>query len=523
VTASPAIEGTSTPSLRRRVTVTVLALIAALLLVVGVAVDLALEAQLRRDLHDRLVAATDRAVRLSEAGMSPEALAAELTGGGIRVRIVASNGASYGDPAIDPNTTAGPHPPPLPPPPRPGDPRPPRAPRPPPDATSTVVTQKLPTGARLILVADTTPITDVRRALRVVMFIAGAATLLLAALLLSAAVRGALRPLDRLTALAGRITSGDRGRRLRPDRTDTELGRAATAFDGMLDALEATEIRAQAAARDAQTAAEQARRAEAETRQFLSDAAHELRTPLAGIHAVAEQLAASHSTDTDPRQRWRSTLLMRETARTARLVNDMLDIARIDAGLPLVLETIDLGQLLDAELDRARILAPQLTVRRTGPASLPLRADAVRISQIVSNLLDNARRHTPPGGTITATLTAVGDQAELTITDTGPGVPDHERERIFHRLVRLSDARDRDSGGAGLGLPIAVGLARAHHGDLTYLPAQQRSASRTSGPRSAASGVRRRGGLSAARSARQRRTRRPGRAPVPGRAGPQPG
>jgi two-component system, OmpR family, sensor kinase len=470
VTAPPAIEDTSTPSLRRRVTLTVLALITLLLLVVGVTVDLALGAQLRRDLHDRLAATADRADRLSEVGMSPDALAAELTGGGIRVRIVASNGASYGDPAIDPNTTAGQHPPP--PPPRFGDPRPPRAPRPPPDATSTVVTHKLPTGARLILVADTTPITDVRRELRVVMLIAGAATLILAALLLSAAVRGALRPLDRLTALAGRITTGDRGRRLLPDRTNTELGRAATAFDGMLDALEATEIRAQTAAHDAQTAAEQARRAEAETRQFLSDAAHELRTPLAGIHAVAEQLAASHSTDTDPRQRRRATLLMRETARTARLVNDMLDIVRIDVGLPLVLATIDLGQLLDAELDRARILVPQLTVRRTGSASLPLRADAVRISQIVSNLLDNARRHTPPGGTITATLTAVGDQAELTITDTGPGVPDHERERIFHRLVRLSDARDRDSGGAGLGLPIALGLARAHHGDLTYLPAE---------------------------------------------------
>jgi two-component system, OmpR family, sensor kinase len=475
VITPPASDRTPTPSLRRRVTLTVLAVIAVLLLVVGVAIDLALGVQLRRDVHDRLVATADRATALSQAGVSPAALVGQLVGGTIRVRIITPDGTSYGDPAIDPNTTAGQHPAPPPPPPpspRPGHPRPPPPPRPPPDATSTVLTHQLPTGARVILVSDTTPITAVRRELRVVMLLAGIATLILAALLLWAAVRGALRPLDRLTALAGLITSGDRGRRLRPDRADTELGRAATAFDGMLDALEATEIRAQTAAHDAQTAARQARRAASETRQFLSDAAHELRTPLAGIHAIAEQLAASHTTQADPRQRRRATLLMRETARTARLVNDMLDIARIDSGLPLVIDTVDLGQLLDAELDRARILAPRLTLHRTGPATLPLRADPVRISQILSNLLDNARRHTPPGGTITATLTTIADQAELTITDTGPGVPEGERERIFQRLVRLSDARDRDTGGAGLGLPIARGLARTHHGDLTCLPAE---------------------------------------------------
>lgn len=88
----------------------------------------------------------------------------------------------------------------------------------------------------------------------------------------------------------------------------------------------------------------------------------------------------------------------------------------------------------------------------------------------MSNLLDNARCHTPPGGTITATLTTTADHAELTITNTGTGIPESERERIFHRLVRLSDARERESGGAGLGLPIARGLARAHHGNLTCLP-----------------------------------------------------
>ncbi|WP_198157819.1 sensor histidine kinase, partial [Mycobacterium celatum] len=92
----------------------------------------------------------------------------------------------------------------------------------------------------------------------------------------------------------------------------------------------------------------------------------------------------------------------------------------------------------------------------------------------LSNLLDNARRHTPPGGRITIDLNRRDETglevAEVTITDTGPGIPKEQRERIFERLVRLDTARTRDHGGAGLGLPIAPALARAHGGDLTCLP-----------------------------------------------------
>ncbi len=114
-----------------------------------------------------------------------------------------------------------------------------------------------------------------------------------------------------------------------------------------------------------------------------------------------------------------------------------------------------------------RTLSPGLTVVRAGdPGPVPMRVDPGRIAQILADLGDNARRHTPPGGTITVGL----DDAAVTVTDTGPGVPPDERERIFERLVRLDDARDRESGGAGLGLAIARGLARAHGGDLIYVP-----------------------------------------------------
>ncbi|KZS78383.1 two-component sensor histidine kinase [Mycobacterium kansasii] len=463
----PAVDpATPTPSLQRRVVLLVVALLAGLLVVLGVTVDVTLGLQARRNLHDRLMAATSRADALVAAHTSPELLAAQLNGGSVRALLVTADGSAYGDRSISPATTAGPvvqappgYPPPLPPGPHP-------PPGLPPDTTATAVVHPLPDGSRLILVADTTQTTQVTRQLRQLMIAAGLGTLAVAALLLVVVSRTALRPLDRLAALAQDITTGDRGRRLRPDRTDTELGRAASAFDGMLDALEASELRARQAADSAQ-------RAESATRQFLVDAAHELRTPIAGIQAAAEQLATTasrHEADAVARGQYRrASLLLSDARRAGRLVADMLDLSRIDAGLSLDVHDADLGAIVDAEVHRAAMLAPNLTVSRTGLGSLAIAADPTGVAQILSNLLDNARRYTPAGGSITVGLSAGGGVAEVTVTDTGPGIPDDERYRIFERLVRLDAGRARDHGGAGLGLPIARALARAHGGDLVCL------------------------------------------------------
>ncbi|MGZ4530188.1 MAG: sensor histidine kinase [Mycobacterium sp.] len=474
---------TRTPSLQRRVTLVVVALLVMLLVMLGVTIDVSLGVLARRNLHDRLNAAASHAEALDAAHTSPDLLAAELNGGGVRALLVTADGATYGDRGISPETVAGPvAPPPFPPappfapPPRaPGPnfpppvapPWPPPPPPPPPEATATAVVRPLPDGARVILVADTTQTTQVTHQLRLLMIGAGVVTLLAAALLLVAVSRVALRPLDRLTALANDIRTGDRGRRLRPDRTDTELGRAATAFDGMLDALETSERRAQ-------RAADAAQRAETATRRFLVDAAHELRTPIAGIQVAAEQLANSASQqqgdDVADGQYRRASLLLSDARRAGRLVSDMLDLSRIDAGLPLDIRDVDLAAIADAEADRAAMLAPQLTVSRTGVAELNVNADTTRLAQILSNLLDNARRYTPPGGAITIDVRMHDGAAEVTVTDSGPGIPDDERERIFERLVRLDAGRARDHGGAGLGLPIARALAHAHGGELVCLP-----------------------------------------------------
>ncbi|MBI3692495.1 MAG: HAMP domain-containing histidine kinase, partial [Mycolicibacterium aromaticivorans] len=163
-------------------------------------------------------------------------------------------------------------------------------------------------------------------------------------------------------------------------------------------------------------------------------------------------------------------LVLTETRRAGRLVADMLDLSRIDSGLHIDWQPCDLAIIADQARDRAEMLSPAITIVRTGAATLPIVTDPQRVAQILANLTENARRYTPDGGTVTIDLSRPGSHAEIMVSDTGPGVADAERERIFERLVRLDAARTRDHGGAGLGLPIARGLARALGGNLTCLP-----------------------------------------------------
>lgn len=461
---------TPTPSLRRRVTVATVGLIAILLLALGAAIDEVVEVQLNRDLESRLADDVVRAANLVKVGVGPAELVAQLQAQRIRVQVIGPDGTRYGDRSLD--TSASP-----PPPPQTGPVQPPTAK----ERSSKAVTRVLRDGSTLIMVAKTNGIQARRAQLRRDLLIGGTATLILIAVLVRLVVGRALAPLQRITSTAEQITHGDRGRRLRPDRPTTELGHAAAAFDNMLDALETAET-------NARRAAEAAQRAESKTRRFLSDAAHELRSPVTAIQAVAQQLTAStegtgHDDASLSRLRRYAALLGGETRRAGRLVSDLLDIAGIDAGAALRNEQVDLVDVVAAEVERAAMLAPSVTVRLVGDdARLPIRADPGRITQILSNVLDNARRYTPRGGEITVRTAARDRTAEVTVVDSGPGIPDADRERVFDRLVRLDDARDRGSGGAGLGLSIARGLAEAHHGTLECLPHEPGAAFRLSLP-----------------------------------------
>ncbi|WP_155288515.1 sensor histidine kinase [Rhodococcoides fascians] len=452
---------TPTPSLRMRVVATVVVLFAALLVIVGSSVDVVLGQQLRRDLEARLSDRATRAVELVESGVGPGDLVQALQGDAIRVRVTAADGTVYGAPGSGP---PGPDIRPATPAPPAGQSRTPSPPGPPdplaPPSDSFEITEPLPDGSTLSLLGDTTAIADVRRQLRILMLGAGAVTLLLAAAALTVAVRRALSPLDSMTSVARRITNGDRGRRLLPTKPNTDLGRTASAVDEMLDALEDAERREAAAARTA-------RLAEEDMRRFLADAAHELRTPVAGISALAQSLQRDAEHRPDRVARW-SELLVGESSRASRLVGDMLDSVRAENTSDLDATDTDLADITRRTVERAALVMPDIRFDVDAAQPIPVHIDVGRIEQILSNVLDNAGRFTPSGGTIRV---AVGrdTHAFITVDDEGPGVAEADRERIFERLVRLNSARDRASGGVGLGLSIARTLARTHGGELVCL------------------------------------------------------
>ncbi|HVL84098.1 MAG TPA: ATP-binding protein [Pseudonocardia sp.] len=424
--------GLRTGSLRRRVTVSGLAVLAAVLLAVGVLTDVLFAAQSRADLRADLGTRAGLAVELAADGTDPDELVRRIEAPGIRAVVVEADGTVHGS-----GRRGGPR---LPP-----EGRGARGPE--------TLRAELAGGAELTLVASDVAVTAARQRLRRTLFLLSIAALAVAGLVMLATARLALAPLDALTGVARSITRGDRGRRLAPSRTDTELGRAAEAFDGMLDALEGAERQARAAEATARTS-------EARTRRFVADAAHELRTPLAGVQAAAEA-AVAPELEVEERDRLH-LLLLRESRRAGRLVDDLLVLARLDAGLELRREPVDLLAVARGEAERVRLLAPDREVAVTGD-TVTVPGDAARLGQVLANLLDNARRHAPPGGRITV---RVGPGPAVLVTDTGAGVPPADRERIFDRLVRLDDARSADAGGAGLGLAIARGIARAHGGDL---------------------------------------------------------
>ena len=199
---------------------------------------------------------------------------------------------------------------------------------------------------------------------------------------------------------------------------------------------------------------------EARSRRFLADAAHQLRTPIAGIRACAETLLRGA-----PLAQRDQLLLdvVRETARASRVMTGLLRMARVDQGENLTFRDCDLVGVCADEVERSRSLAPELNIEmRTAAVPVsPPQLDANVVREVVANVLDNARRHA--AGRIELIVGADEENVEIRINDDGPGLPPADVERAFERFISL-DGR----GGSGLGLPIAKGLAHAHGGDLTY-------------------------------------------------------
>jgi signal transduction histidine kinase len=207
-----------------------------------------------------------------------------------------------------------------------------------------------------------------------------------------------------------------------------------------------------------------AQASERRSKEFLAYAAHQLRTPVAGVRASAEALVLTGS---PARREQLAANLTVEADRLGRLVRSLLRLTRLDQGDPIQPVACDVGALLTAELERVRLLAPHIEVRLKDPPAPvnDLLLDPAAVAEIISNLLDNARRHATDR--VDVTLHASSSQLRISVGDDGPGLPAGGEERAFDRFVSLDG-----HGGSGLGLSIARSLAVAHGGALTYASRQ---------------------------------------------------
>jgi signal transduction histidine kinase len=256
----------------------------------------------------------------------------------------------------------------------------------------------------------------------------------------------ALRPVATLTSMAGVIArSRAFDRRVPVGAGRDELTTLADTFNTMLGSLE------------------EAYRAQL---RFVADASHELRAPLTAIQANLELLERQ----SDMPEEERADALSeagREARRLTHLVADLLALARADAGTALRRDRVELDRVLLDAMAEARHLARGQRLELEELEPTVLEADADRLKQVLLVLLDNALKYTPTDGVITLTLRRAGDWAELTVRDTGVGIPAEDLPRVFERFYRADPARARDPGGTGLGLPIARWIVEQHGGSIT--------------------------------------------------------
>ncbi|HSZ37520.1 MAG TPA: HAMP domain-containing sensor histidine kinase [Acidimicrobiales bacterium] len=272
-------------------------------------------------------------------------------------------------------------------------------------------------------------------------------------------VRLGLRPLADVEATADAIAAGNLDQRVPGADEPTEVGRLARALNVMLERIQnAFDARVRSESRLKQN--------EQHLRQFVADASHELRTPIAAVSAYAELFERGAGTRSEDLPRIAAGIRT-ETARMDRLVSDLLTLARLDEGVPMEREPVELVALVSEGVHTATAVGPGWPVRFWAPHPVEVTGDKDRLRQVVDNLLANVRAHTPEGTAVTVRVDQVGDQAEIEVRDAGPGMPGDEARRIFERFYRSDPARARTRGGSGLGLSIVAAIVEAHGGTVT--------------------------------------------------------
>jgi two-component system OmpR family sensor kinase len=287
-------------------------------------------------------------------------------------------------------------------------------------------------------------------------------------------VRNSLRPLTEVERTAAAIAAGDLSQRVPAADDRTEVGRLARALNGMLSRIEHG-FRAQ------QASEEQARASETRMRRFVADASHELRTPLTSIRGFAElyRQGAVGSPEETARLMQR---IESEGARMGLLVEDLLQLARLDQQRPLTITPVDLAEVAGDAVHDGRALQPDRPITLhvdEALSELPVvLGDEARLRQVVGNLVTNALVHTPPTAAVTVTISDEPAPADappdgedggvvvLRVADQGPGMAPEDAARVFERFYRADPSRARTAGGTGLGLAIVSALVAAHGGTV---------------------------------------------------------
>ena len=307
----------------------------------------------------------------------------------------------------------------------------------------------LPTGATLVVGVPLEEVDDTLGRLMKIELAVGAATLGALALLALWLVRLGLKPLEEIGVTADAIAAGDLSQRVADENPRTEIGRLGRTLNAMLARIE-------------ESFAER-RESERRLRQFVGDASHELQTPLTSVRGYAELFrrgAAQRPDDLATTMR----RIEAEATRMGVLVDDLLLLARLDQGRPMDSEVIDLTALVAELVADARVVEPDRPIDEETEGPVTVRGDDVRLRQVVGNLLSNARAHTPAGSPVVVRTLARGDEAVIEVSDRGPGLVPEHAARVFERFFRADPSRARASGGSGLGLSIVSSIAAAHGG-----------------------------------------------------------
>jgi two-component system OmpR family sensor kinase len=263
--------------------------------------------------------------------------------------------------------------------------------------------------------------------------------------------RSVVKPIEEIIDTADAIGDGKTDRRVPTGQPDAESERLATALNAMLGRLSRS--------------FEDQEASEAELRDFVSEAAHELRTPLATIQASAELLQDPNLDETEVAANARR--VETQSQRIAHLIDDLVLLARLRQGAELQWMDVDLGELAQEAVERAAARQPLWPVSLEADGSpVVVSGDPLRLEQVVDDLLVNVATHTPQGTTAVVRVHREGDEAVLEVSDDGPGLPEAELARASERLYRGSAARADSRPGSGLGLAIVRGVTEAHAGTL---------------------------------------------------------